>query len=67
MVFNERNTMFDFIKRKIQEWKFGRELKNLQPVIIIERTVSYKDVKAPKKKATKKTIKKKVKKNAKRK
>lgn len=58
--------MFKFIKRKIQEWKFGRELKKLQPVIIIERTLSYKDVKVPNK-STKKTTKKKVKKNAKRK
>lgn len=59
--------MFKFIKRKIQEWKFYREIKKFQPVIIIERTLSYEDVKVPKKKATKKTIKKKVKKNAKRK
>lgn len=61
--------MFKFIKRKIQEWKFGRELKKLQPVIIVERTLSYEDVKVPKKvtKKVKKTIKKKVKNNAKRK
>lgn len=49
--------MFKFIKNKIQKWKFGRELKKLHPVIIIEKTISYEDVKQPKKKTKKKANK----------
>ena len=51
--------MFKFIKRKIQEWKFMRELKNVKPVcIVVEQTFSFEDVKSPKKKKTKKKVKK---------
>lgn len=52
--FNERNSMFKYIKDKIQKWKFMRELKGIKPVVIVvEKTIMVDDVEKPKKKSEK--------------
>ena len=55
--------MIKFIKEKIKEWKFKRELKKLVklPVMVVETTVYVEKTKQPKKIK----IQKKVKRNAK--